>query len=254
MAAVFCKPQAITYETSSTITVAEPKNMTNDEPGMVYRSPNLSGVYLVFKLTGKPIDTIALVGNNLQSTATVRVRMGATVAELNGVAAFDHTYKAWDGIAPLDDVISMFLLDSPVSHQYIRLDFTDATNPDGYIQCCRLVVGMRVTNVGIDIDHEEEIDDTSNIVDEFGSLTIENYRVRSKHKIVVSGIKDADYYTNWQPFIVSTGMSKFFLFVEKDDDQFTQRKTLYVRSSANPKRTDRGSNNNTVEFQVTTYK
>lgn len=254
MAAVFCKPQGITYETSSALTVAEPKNMTNDEPGMVWRSSGLSGAYVVFKTENKPVDTIAIIGNNLQSSGTIRVRMGTTVTEVNDNAAFDQTFSAWSGIAPIDDATSVFLLDAPVTYQFIRLDFADPTNPDGYFECCRLLLGTRVTNVGIDIGHEVELDDTSNILDEYGSLTIDSYRVRTKHKITVSGVKDADYYANWEPFMLSTGMSKFFLFIEKDDDEFAQRKTLYVRNSANPKRTDNGSNNNTLEFQVTTYK
>lgn len=252
MTAIFCKPQSVTYEAASTLTVAEPKNLSNDEPGMVWRSSGLSGVYVIFKTENKPIDTIALIGNNLRATDTVRIRMGATVAELNGVAVYDHTFDAWSGIAPLDDAISLFLLDAPVTHQYIRLDFTSPGNPDGYVECCRLLLGTRIENVGIDIGREEEMEDTSAITDEYGSLTIDNYRVRQKMKINLSGVKDADYYESWQPFLKSVGTSKFFLFVEELGD-YQQRKTYYVRCHANPKRTDVGYNNQTLELQATTY-
>ena len=252
MTAVFVKSQVVEYAASSTLTVAEPKNMANDEPGMVWRSSGLSGVYVVFKTENKPIDTIALINSNLRATDTIRIRMGTSVADVNGVPAFDHTYSAWQGIAPMGKAISFVLLDEPVTQQYIRIDFTSPGNPDGYIECCRLVVGTRVENVGIDIGHEEVFEDTSGIDDQFGAVTIDSYAIRQQHKITISNVKEADYYQNWQPFLHSVGMSKWFLYVEEVGGAYEQNKTFYVHNTAQPKRVNNGYDNQTIELQVTT--
>jgi len=254
MAVVFCKPQQVTYQTSSTLTVAEPKNLSNDEPGMVWRSSGLSGVYVVFKTEGKPIDTIALIGNNLRATDTIRIRMGSSVADVNGVPAFDQTYPAWQGIAPIKDAISFVLLDSPVTQNYIRIDFTSPGNPAGYVEVCRLLIGTRVEYDGFDIGREETIDDTSGIDDQYGAVTIEEYRIRQQFKFSVSNIKDADYYEKWQPFLMSVGTSKFFLLLEEVGGNYEQRKAFYVRNTAQPKRADVAYNNQSIEFTAVTYK
>lgn len=254
MRAVFCKPHKVTYETSSTLTVAEPKNMSNDEPGMVWRSSGLSGVYVVFKTENKPVDTIAVIGNNLRSTDTIRVRMGATVAELNGVAAFDHTYPAWQGIAPIKDAISFVLLDEAETHQYIRIDFNSPGNPDGYVEACRLLVGSRVEYDGFDYGREEMIDDTSGIDDQFGAVTIDEYRIRQQFKFAISGVKDAAYYGEWQPFLMSVGTSKFYLLLEEVGGEYEQRKAYYIRNTNQPRAVEVSHNNHSIEFQVTTYK
>lgn len=254
MSAVFCQPLPITYVSSSTLTVAEPKNMTNDEPGMVWRSSSLSPAYVVFSFATASVDTIALVGNNVRSSGTMRVRIGTTAAQVNGTAPFDQTFSAWSGIAPVDDAISMFLLSAPVTGSFIRIDFSDAGNPAGYFQCCRLVIGKRVTNAGIDIGHEEVFDDTSGIEDAYGAVTIDKYGIRQQHKITISHVKEEEYYASWRPFLASVGMSKFFLYAERTDDPYQQHKTFFVRNSAQPKRVNTSYDQQQIELQVTTYK
>lgn len=253
MSAVFCMPLAIKYETSSTLSEAPPKNLENDEPGMVWRSVGTSG-YVVFKLPSSPFDTIALVGSNQRATDSWRVRMGATLAELNGVTPFDETYAAWSGVPPIGDAISFALLDDPVTYQYIRIDFNSPGHPDGHIEVCRLVVGMRVMNEGIDIGHEEVFDDRSSISEGTGFTTIERYNVRQQHKISISHIRELDYYTHWRPFLAAVGQSKFFLYMERTDDPYQQQKTFYVRNSTSPKRLNLSYDQQQLELGVTTYK
>lgn len=253
MSAVFCKPQTLTLMGSSTETVAVPKNLTNDEPGMVWRSSTTSG-HVVFDTESKPFDTIAAVGSNQRNSDTFRLRMANNLLDVNGTAPFDQAYPAWSGTAPINDAISLVVLDSPVTYRYIRIDFVSPSHPSGYVEVCRLVVGKRVVNVGIDIGHEEVFDDTSSIEEGLGFTTIDSYQIRQQHKVTISHVKEPDYYTNWRPFLASVGMSKYFLYVERTDDPHQQHKMFFVRNTAPPKRINTSWDQQQIELQVTTYK
>jgi len=180
--------------------------------------------------------------------------MGSSVVDVNGVPAFDETYPAWQGIAPIKDAISFVLLDEAVTQDYIRIDFNSPGNPAGYVECCRLLIGTRVTHDGFNYDRETQVDDTSSINDEFGSLTVENYTVRQQLKFVISGVKDEAYYDKWLRFNLSVGTSKFFLLLEQVGTQYEQIKACYVRNLANPKAVERGPNNHEIEYNCVTYK
>lgn len=254
MTAVFCQAQTITYEASSTQTVAHPRNMTNDEPGLVWRSSSVSGAYVVFKTAGVDFDTIALVGNNLRASDTFRVRMGANAADLVGAPAFDQTYPAWSGVKPLDKAISFVQLNMPVSHAYIRIDFASAGNPDGFVEVCRLVLGKRITNAGIDVGAEATFDDRSNVIEGRGFTTIERYTVRQSHKITIGQVTESQFYNDWEPFLASVGQSKFFLYVEETESPYLQRKTFYVRNVQQPKSNRKAYDQQDIDLTVVTYR
>lgn len=254
MTAIICRPKAITYQASSTLTSAEPKNLSNDIPGMTWRSSGLSGVFSTFRTDGTAIDTIALVATNLRASDSVRIRFGSSVIDVISAPVFDQTFSAWSGLAPISEATCVFTLAAPVTQDFIRIDITSPGNPAGYVEVSRLVVGLRIEFDGINYGHEEVFDDTSTIEDANGAVTIDTYAIRQQHKIEIAHIKADAYLSKWRPFLSAVGMSKFFLYVEELGGPFNQHKTHFVRNVAAPKRINLAYDQETVELTVGTWK
>jgi hypothetical protein len=250
MSAVFLEPKAFTYLNGGTATMAGAGNLRFDEPGLVWRSSGTSGVFLVVQYDGSPIDTIALVDNNLRPTDTIRVRMGATTASVNGVAPLDFTFNAWEGIAPLGAATSIHFLASPVTYPFIRLDISSPGNPDGHIQASRLVLSKKFTNDGVDYGDDETFEDGSSVEDGLGFTTVDPYGGRVGRRLTVSHIKQDDYYTNWRGFLYRVGRKIAWLFLPTTDPTYLQQQMSFVRINTTAKVVNQTTDQFRVELGV----
>ena len=135
-----------------------------------WRSTGLSGQFLSGNLgNAYHIGAVALVKHNLTPAATVRVRI-SPVANF-ATTVFDQTWNAWrnmysatelakgkigeffdtDGIplqGTIDNILQnpvFFLTFTELTGTYVRFDFTDASNPDGFIEVGAVYVGAMKT-------------------------------------------------------------------------------------------------------------
>jgi len=123
-------------------------NLREMDPAQRYRTQTLSGVYLELDFAAPfAWDTVALVAHNATAAATWRLRAGATQANVQGAAAsYDSgTISLWTaagrpagyaGVA----LSSLHWLSSPQTYRWLRIDVSDAANPDGYLEFGRLIV------------------------------------------------------------------------------------------------------------------
>lgn len=243
MSVVFCAPKPVTILTPSEQSNAPAANLLRDEPARVWRSNGLSNPSFVAQLDGGQWDTFALVGNNLPASATIRLRGGSSAAVVNGSGApLDVTFDAWAGMAPLDKATSFHLLESPVSHAFVRVDVSSPTNPDGYVQAAHLVIGKRVETDGVNIGAERAHTDGSLINDDGATTTIQERRRRRQWKVSVGPLTATAYYAEWDRFLYSVGKSRGYLYIQETDSPWCQSEAGFARNQVEAKSV-RPSNN-----------
>ncbi len=252
MSAILCQPKPWTFVAGSEITTAPTKNMNADEPGMVWRSNGLTTVYIKVQLDGSAWDTFALMGSNLRATDTIRIRAGGTSAIVDGTSSLtvDQTFNAWSGVAPTAGALSFKLLIAAVTSPFVRIDITSTSNPAGYVQAMRLVLGLRVSTDGVDTNAEQTFEDMSNVEDGLGYTTVDEYGVRIGWKVTLSGLKDADYNANWFPFLRAVGRKKAFLFIPDDGVAYIQTQAIFGRITSSAKGSSPVADYNNVELSL----
>lgn len=137
---------------SSSATGTPTSNLQDDQPRNIWKSTSITSQYLVVDLGSvSTIQQIFLGYHNLTSSGTIRVRSADTEAGLTSAPDSDNTYEAYTqlqgAVADLGDHFDrgfnhFFInLSSALTNQWVRLDFTDAGNPDGYFKAGRLIIG-----------------------------------------------------------------------------------------------------------------
>ncbi|WP_242152591.1 hypothetical protein [Sphingomonas sp. BAUL-RG-20F-R05-02] len=221
-------------------------------PGMVWRSANLTTVYLTV-LVPAGWDTVALVENNMRSSDTWRIRAASTEAATTSGPTYDSgTLSAWSGAAPANRAMSLVALPTARTETYVRIDITSTGNPDGFVQAQRLVIGKRLENVGADLGVERSYEDTSNVEDGPGYMQIDRFNVRTQWKFTISDIKEADWEGNWAPFLKRVGVSRSFLFVEDSNPAFLNSRSGLVRSIVSAKGAPKSSDFYVLDMTVKT--
>lgn len=117
------------------------------------------------------VDSIAILGHNLTSGATLKIQGNDTDAW--GAPSVDETITA-----SADDIVHFF---TSASHRYWRFTFADASNPDGYIEAGRLFVGgyTEVTKAMAKSFPEQYIDTSEQYFSESGQVFgVSGYRYR----------------------------------------------------------------------------
>lgn len=232
MSALFLVPLDATMNAGTATTSAPLSNLLNDQPAMVWRSGTLTSVYFEAKLSGAPVNALALVGANLRAADTIRIRIASTEAGARGSsAAIDVTQTAWSGTAPTRGakVIVNF---TSTQLLYLRVDIVSTGNPAGYVEAARLIVGKALNLDGIDIGAEHEF------VDEFAAFQSAGTNalpVLMKWKVGISGVTEAAYWTEWQAFFEYVGKRNAFLFVPVMGGTYLQRQASYCVMSDAPK-------------------
>jgi hypothetical protein len=84
-------------------------------------------------------DTIAIVSHNLTDAATITVKTGATAGFSTAIDTFSISHEA-------KNIYQAVTQTGPA--QYVRFEFTDTANPDGYIDIGRLMAGPGYTFPG----------------------------------------------------------------------------------------------------------
>lgn len=93
---------------------------------------------------------LSFVGNNLTSSATIRVRGASSEAALTSSPTFDQTFDAWvspntptstDGNKPT----AVCLASADQTTRWLRFDITDTSNPDGVVEIEHLGVWQGYT-------------------------------------------------------------------------------------------------------------
>jgi hypothetical protein len=106
------------------------------------RAVGTSATFLAVLPTVRDIQSAALAAHNLTSAAQWRMRIYEDVAET--VLLYDSgTGPAWD-VSPDDSAIypplSVMLLPQAYAARAVRIDVSDAENPDGYIEIGRALI------------------------------------------------------------------------------------------------------------------
>ncbi|KQO09442.1 hypothetical protein [Sphingomonas sp. Leaf242] len=252
MTAVFLNPKAFTVVTANQSATALAANLRQDEAGMVWRSSNLTTVYVTVQLDGTAWDSVALVGSNLRASDTIRIRAGATAAIVDGSSSLtvDQTFAAWSGTAPTNGALSFKLLGAAVTSPFVRIDITSTGNSAGYVQAKRLVIGKRVETDGVNIGAEQTFEDMSSVEEGLGYTTVDRYGVRIGWKVTLDGIKDATYNNDWYPFLRDVGRSKPFVFIPDDSSAYVQTQAVFGRVNSTAKGSSPASDFNVVEINL----
>lgn len=234
MATLFCAPFAFTVNASNSSATAPATNMGMDAPGMVWRSANLTTVYVTVQVAGG-WDTIALAGSNLRAGDTIRIRAAATAAATTSAPTLDTTISAWMGVAPAAGALSLYTAAAARSEVFVRIDITATGHPSGYVEAQRLCIGKGFENPGLDIGAERTMEDMSSVEEGLGYTAINRYGVRVGWKLSISGIKEAEYEGVWHPFARAMGNSRAFLFVEDNTPAYLQNRAAMCRFTSSAK-------------------
>lgn len=252
MSTILCQPMPFTVLGSNANANAPASNMNIDEPAMVWRSANLSTVYVKVQLDGSAWDTFALVGSNLRANDTIRIRAASTAAAVDGTSGLtvDQTFLAWSGVSPTAGALSFFQITNAVTSAFVRIDITSTGNPKGYVEASRLVLGKRVVTDGVAVNAEQTFEDMSNVEDGLGWTSVDEYGVRIGWKVTLEGIKDADYNTNWFPFLRAVGRKKAFVFIPDDGVAYIQTQAVFARITSSAKGSSPVADYNNVELSL----
>lgn len=151
------------------------ENLKKYKLSKVWRTTDLTSEYISADLTqAVGINFIALWGHNLTTAATIRVRIGNDATFVTNL--YDTTSYAWEAVTGFDEggfdeggfdgvpilsdyngypYYTIIRLSTSYNARYIRLDITDAANPDGYFQAGYLACGyMFETEYDISIPSE----------------------------------------------------------------------------------------------------
>lgn len=145
---------SLTASTTSGTLVAA--NMQNEYKGQAHRSTGTSVTYTLTWTNGETIGSVALPATNLTGTATIRVRLYSDTAGTSLIADSGTITAApglnlgiWNWAQPLN--VNAFAyggvakttvwFNTQLLTRRCVIDLVDTSNPAGYIDCSRLVIG-----------------------------------------------------------------------------------------------------------------
>ncbi len=240
---IFAIPQLLSLRSASA-ELAPASNLLNNEPGLVFRSDGLSGVYTQFQ-TSAPFDVIALVGSNLSGTDTIRVRADNSEGNLTTTPALDVTISKAAGDIKAAGCLFYHKLVAPVSYTYIRIDYSSPTNPHGYVEAARLIVSKAVEAIGIDTGVEISFDNQSK-----SYLSV--VRTTPTWKMVVSGLTEDQYWGEWDDALMDLAALQSFLFIPDTSNAHLQKQSRFCRFVGVAKTTALNSDYYNVEMTAGT--
>lgn len=129
-------------------------------PDQVWRATGATAEYLTWDFGEDVIvEALALVAHNLSASATLRLRLGTSEANVTAAPGFDSgVVSAWPTSGKPDDLdwqayFSLVLADNSTGYRYGRVDIADPSNADGYVQAGRLFVGPAfVPAINVDLN------------------------------------------------------------------------------------------------------
>lgn len=218
MAGLFTRPLAFSVVAANQGSLTPAANANVDEAGLVWRSADLSGPYVIIDLgTSASYDTVALIGTNLRASDTVQIRTGSTST---GIGAYAGTAQAaWTGSLPTGSTSKAIYKIGTRSERYLRIDLVASGHPDGWTQVQRIVVGKALAlndGAGVDLGAETGFKDQSISYSGNGWTSFDEYAVLATLKVTVSFIGNSDWRTDWYSFFQTVGNHRAILCVPDD--------------------------------------
>lgn len=145
------KIEDATLTASSAQSTLPVTNLQGPSPSKVWRSAGLSSVYITIDFgAATAVDTLAMVNVNWTTSATWRLRLATSEANLTGGPGYDSTaLTPWPGsVKPTEDWnqhAPLMRLPSTQTFRWARIDLADAGNADGYLEAGALLLGLAVT-------------------------------------------------------------------------------------------------------------
>ena len=139
---------ASTLAASSEVATLPATNLQTLQPKRKWRSGASLTPYLTldFGAAGAACNGLGVIGHNLTSAATIRVRGKATsnvtvspAVDTGAVSAWPATGKPSDAYWP--QFLAWLSWSNSIAYRYWRVDFADGANPAGYIEAGRLMLG-----------------------------------------------------------------------------------------------------------------
>lgn len=191
----------------------------------------------------KIMDFFALIAHNLTTSATVRWRLSndnfstfiydsgeiSAWAPIEGFGGSPWGVFTWGGL-PTAELISLYnastfnLLASPQIARYLRLDISDSTNADGYLEAGRLIAGpayqptINYAN-GVEI---EFVDDSRVTKSRGGQVFVDEVRKYRRITFDLIHLPESEIFTNvFNAIDRVKGVSKDVLVIPQPSDSST---------------------------------
>lgn len=132
---------------SSSITNALPVNLLRARPRLYWRSTNSTPTIEVNLGVPRVIDTFVQGFINARSADTFRLRLSLTQDGLTTAPVADFgNLPLWPTGSDLSEYAKIHRVFTfpQVTAQWYRVDYDFSTNPDGYVQASRSIIGKRV--------------------------------------------------------------------------------------------------------------
>lgn len=212
-------------------------NMQKRSLKRVYRSSEISAHEINIDLgSAQEIDLISLIGHNGTASATITVKAGSTAA------VSDYTSGSLSLISGLDlgysSNVFMLHLDTAQTYRYWKIEISDSSNPDGYIQIGRLYVTKAFQpSVNIDYGESQGFIDNSKIRRTMNGepvpLRREPYRFTD---FTLSFGSKNEMYGTLHEIDRLRGLSKDVLYInDPDESDHLQRRVIYgLMTELNP--------------------
>lgn len=183
--------RATTLAASTTAGTLAASNMRTEYKSQVHRSTGTSVTYTLTWAANQKIGCVALPVTNLTTTATVRVRMysdtggsnlvwdstvrSVTMQNISALASWSVPFNANSFAYGGFTKVAVWNSNRPTNIRRCVIDLVDSSNPAGYIDCARIVIGdyweptFNAEN-GIQLDI---VDTSSTVRTEAGDLVVD---------------------------------------------------------------------------------
>lgn len=149
-----------TLAASSHVGDLVPENVQNARLSQRWRTAGATGEWLRAMIDGAPVDTFVMLGHNMTTAATIRLRLSNNSDMSDPIVDISTTVWApisnwegvpwerflWEGVPDLErgewPPITIIRLGAEVEATYLRIDLEDAANPAGYLEVGRIFTGV----------------------------------------------------------------------------------------------------------------
>lgn len=134
------------------------KNLQTDQPTEVWRTSGLSNTYVVIDMgQAVAVNMVSLRFTNLSSSAQYKIRAATSEASLTASPDEDTGFlDFWSGATPsaYDRPGIDHFIDGGWTYRYWRIDLSDGSNADGYLEAGRLLMDTMIqpTSVNVQLD------------------------------------------------------------------------------------------------------
>lgn len=140
-------------------------NLQNMQPGLKARTTDAStNTYFVIDFTSAggavAVNLVALIATNLSASATIRIRGATSEANLTAAPGYDSgSISAWPTSGrPTDEGLTAWTvlkkLSNTTAYVWWRIDFSDASNADGYLEFGRAIPAPIAFNPAINFQYD----------------------------------------------------------------------------------------------------